>query len=104
MRELRDCLTAGALDIILIPAVTAMPRFEHRVADVEPMVEPHRPRPAARRRRTGHAPRRALAPRRTQRLNAAPPTARTAGTADRLGAPAGRPLVGGHRADAGPPH
>ncbi|MET4658877.1 DNA-binding transcriptional LysR family regulator [Streptomyces sp. PvP037] len=38
MRELRDCLTAGALDIILIPAVTAMPRFEHRVVDVEPMV------------------------------------------------------------------
>ncbi|MFC7649003.1 LysR substrate-binding domain-containing protein [Streptosporangium lutulentum] len=26
------------LDIILIPAVAAMPRFEHRVIDVEPMV------------------------------------------------------------------
>ncbi|MFJ3184760.1 LysR family transcriptional regulator [Streptomyces halstedii] len=38
MRELRDCLTAGQLDIILIPAVSAMPRFERRVVDVEPMV------------------------------------------------------------------
>ncbi|MGW0579906.1 LysR family transcriptional regulator [Streptomyces sp. NPDC002920] len=38
MRELRECLLAGQLDIILIPAVTAMPRFEHRVIDVEPIV------------------------------------------------------------------
>ncbi|MGW0708372.1 LysR family transcriptional regulator [Streptomyces sp. NPDC002643] len=38
MRDLRECLQAGQLDIILIPAVTAMPRFEHRVIDVEPIV------------------------------------------------------------------
>ncbi|MFI6093123.1 LysR family transcriptional regulator [Streptomyces sp. NPDC051218] len=38
MQELRDCLRAGQLDIILIPAVSAMPRFEHRVIDVEPVV------------------------------------------------------------------
>ncbi|MDX3229174.1 LysR family transcriptional regulator [Streptomyces sp. ME19-01-6] len=38
MRELRECLPAGRLDIILIPAVAAMPRFEHRVIDVEPIV------------------------------------------------------------------
>ncbi|MGD3112574.1 LysR family transcriptional regulator [Streptomyces sp. YGL11-2] len=38
MQELRECLLAGQLDIILIPAVTAMPRFEHRVIDVEPIV------------------------------------------------------------------
>jgi DNA-binding transcriptional LysR family regulator len=38
MRDLRDGLQAGQLDIILIPAVTAMPRFEHRVIDVEPVV------------------------------------------------------------------
>ncbi|MBA0052480.1 LysR family transcriptional regulator [Streptomyces sp. AJS327] len=38
MRELRDGLSAGELDVILIPAVTAMPRFEHRVIDVEPIV------------------------------------------------------------------
>ncbi|MFF5185931.1 LysR family transcriptional regulator [Streptomyces sp. NPDC000345] len=38
MRDLRECLLAGRLDIILIPAVAAMPRFEHRVIDVEPIV------------------------------------------------------------------
>lgn len=38
MQDLRECLQTGQLDIILIPAVTAMPRFEHRVIDVEPIV------------------------------------------------------------------
>ncbi|MET8563139.1 LysR family transcriptional regulator [Streptomyces flaveolus] len=38
MQDLRACLLAGQLDIILIPAVAAMPRFEHRVIDVEPIV------------------------------------------------------------------
>ncbi|MGW0794605.1 LysR family transcriptional regulator [Streptomyces sp. NPDC002692] len=38
MQDLRASLLAGELDIILIPAVTAMPRFEHRVIDVEPIV------------------------------------------------------------------
>ncbi|PJM93345.1 LysR family transcriptional regulator [Streptomyces sp. CB01373] len=38
MQDLRACLLAGQLDIILIPAVAAMPRFEHRVVDVEPIV------------------------------------------------------------------
>ncbi|GHI94440.1 LysR family transcriptional regulator [Streptomyces olivaceus] len=38
MQDLRAGLQAGLLDIILIPAVTAMPRYEHRVIDVEPVV------------------------------------------------------------------
>lgn len=38
MRDLREGLRAGELDLILIPAVAAMPRFEHRVVDVEPVV------------------------------------------------------------------
>ncbi|MGW2173372.1 LysR family transcriptional regulator [Streptomyces sp. NPDC001705] len=38
MQDLRECLVGGHLDIILIPAVVAMPRFEHRVIDVEPIV------------------------------------------------------------------
>ncbi|RCG20402.1 LysR family transcriptional regulator [Streptomyces reniochalinae] len=38
MQDLRDGLRAGQLDIILIPAVTSMPRFEHRIIDVEPVV------------------------------------------------------------------
>ncbi|MGI5451772.1 LysR family transcriptional regulator [Streptomyces sp. CA-249302] len=38
MQDLRESLLAGRLDIILIPAVAAMPRFEHRVVDVEPIV------------------------------------------------------------------
>lgn len=38
MEDLREGLLAGRLDIILIPAVAAMPRFEHRLVDVEPIV------------------------------------------------------------------
>lgn len=38
MEDLRHGLRTGGTDIILIPAVAAMPRFEHRVIDVEPMV------------------------------------------------------------------
>ncbi|MFC8719849.1 LysR family transcriptional regulator [Kitasatospora sp. NPDC057198] len=38
MHDLRGALREGELDIILIPAVAAMPRFEHRVIDVEPIV------------------------------------------------------------------
>ncbi|MGW1209053.1 LysR family transcriptional regulator [Streptomyces sp. NPDC002499] len=38
MQDLRESLRAGRLDIILIPAVAAMPRYEHRVIDVEPLV------------------------------------------------------------------
>ncbi|WP_369199509.1 LysR family transcriptional regulator [Streptomyces sp. PU-14G] len=38
MDTLRAELRAGELDIILIPAVAAMPRYEHRVIDVEPVV------------------------------------------------------------------
>lgn len=38
MQDLRECLQSGELDIILIPAVAAMPRFEHRVIEVEPIV------------------------------------------------------------------
>ncbi|MCL2552296.1 MAG: LysR family transcriptional regulator [Actinomycetia bacterium] len=38
MRDLREGLRHGDLDIILIPAVQAMPRYEHRVIDVEPIV------------------------------------------------------------------
>ncbi|WP_433172012.1 LysR family transcriptional regulator [Actinoallomurus sp. CA-150999] len=38
MEDLRGELRADELDIILIPAVAAMPRFEHRVIDVEPIV------------------------------------------------------------------
>ncbi|WP_245600659.1 LysR family transcriptional regulator [Streptomyces sulphureus] len=38
MQELREDLDAGQLDVVLIPAVAAMPRFEHRVVDVERMV------------------------------------------------------------------
>lgn len=38
MEDLRADLRAGELDVILIPAVAAMPRFEHRVIDVEPIV------------------------------------------------------------------
>ncbi|MER6526229.1 LysR substrate-binding domain-containing protein [Streptomyces sp. NPDC001508] len=37
-QDLRDALRAGELDLILIPAVAAMPRLEHRVIDVEPVV------------------------------------------------------------------
>ncbi|ROR35850.1 DNA-binding transcriptional LysR family regulator [Kitasatospora cineracea] len=38
MHDLRGALREGELDIVLIPAVAAMPRFEHRVIDVEPIV------------------------------------------------------------------
>lgn len=38
MQDLRAALLADGLDIILIPAVAPMPRFEHRVVDVEPIV------------------------------------------------------------------
>lgn len=38
MQDLREGLRAGDLDIILIPAVQSMPRYEHRVIDVEPIV------------------------------------------------------------------
>jgi DNA-binding transcriptional LysR family regulator len=38
MEDLRAALRTGLLDVILIPAVAAMPRFERRVIDVEPIV------------------------------------------------------------------
>jgi DNA-binding transcriptional LysR family regulator len=38
MEELREGLLASDLDIILIPAVAPLPRFEHRIIDVEPLV------------------------------------------------------------------
>uniref|UniRef100_UPI00351545E8 LysR substrate-binding domain-containing protein n=1 Tax=Streptomyces calvus TaxID=67282 RepID=UPI00351545E8 len=38
MQDLREHLLGGGLDIILIPAVAAIPRFEHRVIDVESIV------------------------------------------------------------------
>jgi DNA-binding transcriptional LysR family regulator len=38
MQDLAECLRAGELDTILIPAVAPIPRFEHRVIDVEPIV------------------------------------------------------------------
>jgi DNA-binding transcriptional LysR family regulator len=38
MDELRSSLLAQELDVILIPAVAPMPRFEHRTIEIEPMV------------------------------------------------------------------
>jgi DNA-binding transcriptional LysR family regulator len=38
MQELRDGLVAEALDLVLIPSVAPLPRFEHRVIDSEPVV------------------------------------------------------------------
>lgn len=38
MGDLRDGLLAGELDVILIPSVEPLPRFEHRVIDSEPVV------------------------------------------------------------------
>ncbi len=38
MRDLRDGLVAGELDVILIPAVEPLPRFERRIIDSEPVV------------------------------------------------------------------
>lgn len=36
--ELRDAMLAGELDIIIVPSVSPLPRFEHRVIDAEPLV------------------------------------------------------------------
>ncbi|WP_344356959.1 LysR family transcriptional regulator [Brachybacterium phenoliresistens] len=43
MSELREALVEGELDIIVVPSVEPMPRYEHRVIDSEPLVlvEPH---------------------------------------------------------------
>lgn len=38
MKDLRDELIAGQLDVILIPSVEPMPRFRHRIIDSEPVV------------------------------------------------------------------
>ncbi len=38
MRELREALVDGDLDIIVVPSVEPMPRYEHRVIDSEPVV------------------------------------------------------------------
>ena len=38
MRDLRAGLVAGELDVILIPAVEPLPRFQHRIIDSEPVV------------------------------------------------------------------
>jgi DNA-binding transcriptional LysR family regulator len=38
MGDLREGLLAGELDVILIPAVEPLPRFEHRIIDSEPVV------------------------------------------------------------------
>ncbi|MEV6034681.1 substrate-binding domain-containing protein [Nonomuraea sp. NPDC052116] len=38
MEDLREGLLAGQLDVILIPAVAPLPRFEHRIIEVEPIV------------------------------------------------------------------
>ncbi|WP_217631229.1 LysR substrate-binding domain-containing protein [Modestobacter sp. DSM 44400] len=38
MGNLRDALVAGNLDLILIPSVGPLPRFEHRIFASEPMV------------------------------------------------------------------
>ncbi len=37
MAELRGGLTAGDLDLVIIPSVAPMPRYEHRVIDAEPI-------------------------------------------------------------------
>src|SRR5918997_30121 len=36
--ELREGLISGELDLILIPSVAPMPRYEHRIVDSEPVV------------------------------------------------------------------
>ena len=43
MRELRESLVDGGLDLIVVPSVEPMPRYAHRVIDAEPLVlvEPH---------------------------------------------------------------
>jgi DNA-binding transcriptional LysR family regulator len=38
MDELRNSLVSGDLDIVLIPSVAPLPRFEHRIIDSEPVV------------------------------------------------------------------
>lgn len=38
MAELREGLVAGDLDLIVVPSVGPMPRYEHRVIDSEPVV------------------------------------------------------------------
>lgn len=38
MDDLRDSLVTGDLDIVLIPSVSPLPRFEHRIIDSEPVV------------------------------------------------------------------
>lgn len=38
MADLREGLRAGDLDVILIPSVGPIPRFEHRIVDSEPVV------------------------------------------------------------------
>ena len=38
LAELRDALVAGELDIIVVPSVAPLPRYEHRVIDSEPLV------------------------------------------------------------------
>lgn len=38
MQVLQGDLSAGRLDLILVPAVSPLPRFEHRVIDIEPVV------------------------------------------------------------------
>ncbi|MCI1746728.1 MAG: LysR family transcriptional regulator [Acidipropionibacterium sp.] len=38
MAELQDALVTGELDIVVIPSVGPLPRYEHRVIDSEPLV------------------------------------------------------------------
>lgn len=38
MNDLQEGLLAGELDVILIPSVGPLPRFEHRIIDAEPVV------------------------------------------------------------------
>lgn len=38
MKELREGLVSGDLDVILIPSVEPLPRFAHRIIDSEPVV------------------------------------------------------------------
>ncbi|MBM7367544.1 DNA-binding transcriptional LysR family regulator [Gordonia hydrophobica] len=38
MSELREALVEGDLDVIVVPSVEPMPRYEHRVIDSEPLV------------------------------------------------------------------
>ena len=38
MTELKEGLVAGELDLILVPSVAPLPRYEHRIIDAEPLV------------------------------------------------------------------